>query len=223
MAGTKAHFTVRAVVRSITKPHDPDKIIFPYSASVIVFKLHIINKLFRRGYTAIDAEMKHFDAVLSFDQEIYDIMMELIAESPARSQDILSQFGYSWLRRNGICSTSQRNPSLLRGSLREKFIDEIGKDPDDTGVGESILDVDQCNMDFDGDAINYWLAGDNYMAKLLEPMSSYASVISPTQVRTPATTVKLPKPFTTNVRRWMADTREDPQKAAAMMKLDIFA
>lgn len=222
MAGTKSHFSVRAVIRSIAKPHDPEEVHFPYAPSVIALKLHIINKLYKRGYSTNDALEKVFSGVYQFDQEIYDILNELLEESFEIENDILTQFNYSWRTTKGIPTSSQRNPTLLKGSIQSKRITRFGTDPDDTGVGESLLTIDQPNADFDGDAQNYSLYLDRLMTRLMEPLKPHASVISPTAVRTASTAVKIPKPTTVNIARWIMDNRFDPVKFAKMQEMDIY-
>lgn len=96
--GTRAHFSFRAVISSITDKHNYDEIYIPWGAATGVLRLHILNKLTKRGYTTNDAITKLNISVQKYDPVLDEIFDELIRESPG----------------GGIPCTLGRNPSLMR-------------------------------------------------------------------------------------------------------------
>lgn len=129
---TRVHFSFRAVITSITEPHNYDEIYVPWGVATSVLRLHITNKLLKMDYTPneaatfIDAHADRYHPLL--DQ----IFNELITEAG---------------NGRGIPCLVNRNPSLKRGSIQLCYISKIIKDPSITTVSISILIVRELNAD----------------------------------------------------------------------------
>jgi len=80
--GSRSHFSFRAVISSITEPHDYREIHIPWGIATSVLRIHILNKLLKRGYDVNKAiEFINVHAQ-KYAKELDDIFKELIAESP---------------------------------------------------------------------------------------------------------------------------------------------
>lgn len=89
--GSRNGFSIRAVITSNTKRHQYDELHLPWAAAVTCLKLHIANKLMKRGYTINDIEQITQAVVYKPSPEnlqlvgwhklIRDIFDELLAES----------------------------------------------------------------------------------------------------------------------------------------------
>lgn len=129
--GSRSHFSFRAVISSITDQHRYDEIHIPWGIATSVFRIHVINKLLRRGYdanTAIDFLNQHAQ---KYCKELDDIFKELINESPGGMVPVVVQ----------------RNPSLERGSVQLCGISKVKTDPAIPTVSISILIVKGLNAD----------------------------------------------------------------------------
>lgn len=134
--GVRMPFTARAVISSIIGEHDYDEIHYPWGIAVAKFKLHIANYLYKRNYTTNEALAKISKAVRVFDQEIYDILMDMIAKSPYRT---------SLTGKPGIPIIFNRNPSLLYGSMQLFYITKIDKDVSNPSISFSTLTYSPLN------------------------------------------------------------------------------
>lgn len=129
--GTRSHFSFRAVISSETGAHGYDELHLPWGIGISVFRIHLINKLDRRGFTpnqSIAFLNKHAQIYHPLLDELFN---ELIAESPYK----------------GIHCVFQRNPSLERGSAQAMFIMSVKTDPAIATVSLSILSVVGLNAD----------------------------------------------------------------------------
>lgn len=129
--GSRSHFSFRAVISSITEPHEYDEIHIPWGIATSVLRVHVLNKLLKRGYDANQAiEFINIHAQ-KYNSELDNIFRELISESPE----------------NGIPCVTQRNPSLERGSVQLTRITRVKTDPNIPTVSISILIVKGLNAD----------------------------------------------------------------------------
>ena len=129
--GSRSHFSFRAVISSITEPHEYDEIHIPWGVATSVLRMHVINKLLKRGYDtnlAIDFLNRHAQ---KYSLELDNIFKELISESPRHGLDVITQ----------------RNPSLERGSVQLTRITKVKTDPAIPTVSISILIVKGLNAD----------------------------------------------------------------------------
>lgn len=132
--GTRAHFSCRAVVTSITEKHDYDEVHIPWPVAISLLRYHLINKLLKLNYTVNAAIALLNSYAKVYNSFIDSLFNELISESP----------------RKGIDVTLNRNPSLARGSIQLCRITKIKKDPSIPTISFSILIVTPLNADFDG-------------------------------------------------------------------------
>ena len=119
MIATKNILAYRSVITSITEPWDYNAIAVPWGVGLTMFRLHLVNKLMRRGFShnkALDllyAHTGHYHPLLA------SLLDELISEAPG---------GKIWC-------TIQRNPSLKQGSMQLVYIGMFKKDPGDKTTG----------------------------------------------------------------------------------------
>jgi DNA-directed RNA polymerase beta' subunit len=79
--GTRNHFSMRNVITSLTKSHRYDELHVPWGAAVTTFKLHLMNKLLKRGFTINTATALLNRCVYRFDPLVNELFNELFAES----------------------------------------------------------------------------------------------------------------------------------------------
>ena len=101
--GARMHFTGRAVITSISKPHHYQDLEIPYGLAVQVLKYDIANKLLKRGMTPNEILETIQSSVNQVNPLIQGIIEELVASTP---------------NGRGIPCTLTRNPSLRRGSTQ---------------------------------------------------------------------------------------------------------
>lgn len=136
--GTRPHWTYRAVISSLHRPHLYDTLALPWSVSILLFKAHLSNKLLRREFTPNDIIALLYENTLRHHVLLESLFDELIAESP---------YG------RGIATTLGRNPTLKRGSIQRFFINEIKNDPAINTISLSVLCLKAPNADYDGKAL----------------------------------------------------------------------
>lgn len=129
---TRSHFSFRAVIISITKPHLYNEIHIPWHIALTVLKVHILNKLLRMGFEYNKAVGYIYSKIKTYDALLDSILQELIAESP---------------NGEGIPTTMLRNPSLLQGSIQLMKITKVKTDVNDPTISISILIVKAYNAD----------------------------------------------------------------------------
>lgn len=143
--GSRANFTFRAVVTSITDQHEYDEIHIPWPIAISFLRYHMINqlsylrepirKLFNvNGFTA-NAALDLLNAYAKVYHPLIDAIFNYLIEQTPRK---------------GIYVTINRNPSLARGSIQFVRITKIKKDPSISTVSFSILIVTPMNA-------KYWL------------------------------------------------------------------
>lgn len=139
--GGRTDFSCRAVITSISEPHNYQEIFLPWQLSVMMFKEHILSKLLRRQhpehprkYTQQEAMRLYSRSISSYNETIDEILQDLIAKA--------QEFGYY-----GIPAILQRNPSLKFQSAQQVFISKIKTDVDDNTFGMSTLILKGPNAD----------------------------------------------------------------------------
>lgn len=187
--GTRSHFSFRAVISSITNKHRYTDIYIPWSVALAVFRIHLLNKLTKRGFNTNEAISKLNSAVQHYDELIDVLFDELINESPSKS----------------IPCILQRNPSLERGSAQLVGITKIKKSMNDPTISMSILIVRGMNADFDGDALNVTLCVDNYMAKELDDLAPHKSTFDLNKPYNVSANLSMPKTVVSTFSSWLAE------------------
>lgn len=132
--GTRSHFSFRGVISSLTEKHNYDEIHIPWGIGISVFRIHLVNKLFKLGYTPNNAIGFLNEHAQKYHPLLDQLFNELISESPAPGPNCIMQ----------------RNPSLERGSAQSVYITKVKTDPNIPTVSMSILTVKGLNADYDG-------------------------------------------------------------------------
>lgn len=185
--GTRSHFSFRGVISSITDPHEYDEIHIPWGIATSVLKLHVINKLLRRGYTPNQATGFLYAHAARYHPLLDEIFQELIRETPNK----------------GIPCILQRNPSLERGSAQKLRITKVKTDTDIPTISLSILIVRAYNADFDGDALNGTLTLDNHTEACFEGLKPHKSTFNLDTYRSVSDALSMPKPVISTMANWL--------------------
>ena len=118
--GGRQPFSMRCVIGPIIGPHKSDELHLPWAPSVQIFKLHITNKLLKRGSDPVYGRWtpksiaRFIDSYTNRYHPILDeIFEELIAEAA----------------HGGIKCIFNRPPSLEKGSIQCLRVTKIKKDP----------------------------------------------------------------------------------------------
>jgi len=127
---TRAHFTARAVITSITGPHAYDEIHIPWPVACSLLKEHLLSKLIRRDYTYRKATIFLTDHVRIYHPLMEELFNELLAESG-----------------NGLKAFFNRNPSLARGSIQTVRITKIKTNLSDNTISMSLMIAPSFNAD----------------------------------------------------------------------------
>lgn len=203
--GSRSHFSFRAVISSLTDQHDYEEIHIPWGIGLSVFRIHLMNKLMRRGYTPNEG-IAFLNAHASvYHPELDQLFQELIAECPYR----------------GIPTIMQRNPSLERGSAQLVYITQVKSVVEIPTVSISILDVKGLNADFDGDQLNFTPCLDSYTTEELRALAPHKSTFGLDAPRKVSGNLAQPKPVVSTSANFVHDTDEtvDPVKWEKMMAL----
>lgn len=122
---------------------DYDVVHIPYSMAVAIFKYYIMNQLWLKGNKPIYSYRNRLaKAIRNFDQEVYDILLELIEKAKKHNS-------------RGIEIMMQRNPSQGQQGMQQVFATFIKPDPRITSTSCSNLSMEGTNGDIDGDELNY--------------------------------------------------------------------
>lgn len=121
--GGRPHFTGRAVITSITVAHDYEELHLPWSLSVKLFKVHLTNKLLKRGMSPVELTTFLDSYTLRYHPLLDELFKELIAEAPGK----------------GIPCILHRNPTLARASAQRFFITVVKTDVEDNTISFSAL------------------------------------------------------------------------------------
>ena len=129
--GARSHFTFRCVITSISGPHQHNEIHVPFAVGVTAFRLHLLNKLLKRGYKYKYSSKLLYQSVKKYNPLIDDLLQELVTESPYM----------------GLPVILQRNPSLTQSSALRLFITKFKPDTKDTTISLSVLSAKYMNAD----------------------------------------------------------------------------
>lgn len=91
IVSSRAHFSFRAVISSLHEAHHYQELHLPWGMSVMFLEKHLMSKLRRMGYTAIEAHRHIREYTLRYSPVLDRIFQELIAESPTQSIPCLLQ------------------------------------------------------------------------------------------------------------------------------------
>ena len=100
---SRCNFSFRAVITSITEPHEYDELFIPWTVAVGSLRYHILNKLTKRGFAANDAVAFINDNARRYHPLLDEIFKELIDEA-------ISEDRCTGELKRGIGVTLCRNP-----------------------------------------------------------------------------------------------------------------
>lgn len=157
---TRCWFSFRAVINALSEPHHHDELHLPWSLSVTVFRLHLMGKLFRRGYGYNDASAYLNYHTTVFSPLLAELFDELLEESPfelsptveasianGKIEPVMLENGRydvteaRYKPRRGIPLIFGRNPSMYRTSIQRMFITKIKHDVTEMSISYPILSV----------------------------------------------------------------------------------
>lgn len=187
--GSRLHLTARAVITSLSDNHEYDGLHFPWSASVMLFKTHLISKLIKRGYTPNEAIRFIHENTLKYNELMDSLLQELLDEG----------FGDPY----GVPILLNRNPSLQRGSIQCLRITEIKKDPSINSISLSVLVLVGFNADYDGDALNATLIPDKRLYEHCKRLSPHLSSLDLRRPRAISNNLKMPAPVVMTISNWL--------------------
>lgn len=203
--GTRTNFNFRSVISSITGVHRYDEIYAPWYVGLTAFRPHLINKLLRSGYDLRQAQALLLGHVEKYHPLIDKFLQEMVREAPGGK---------------GIVVVENRNPTMLSGSIQTKYITKFKPNPADHTVSTSILTVRTANSDFDGDALNYSISIDQFLAdswKTLEPHHNIFMADTPHAI---SDNISIPKPVISSISNWIHnENAPDPVKLSKMAVL----
>jgi hypothetical protein len=137
IVGGRPHFTARAVISSISEPHQHDELVIPWGVAVLLLKLHLTNLLLKRGMSPNEIHRLLHENVNKYHPLLDELFNELINEG------------------DGLWATLGRNPSLARLSIQYFRIGRIrgmgGRQEEVVinTIGMSVLTLRGPNADFD--------------------------------------------------------------------------
>ena len=197
--GIRLHFTARAVITSITEPHMYDELHIPWSVGIQIFHLHLMNKLYRHGYTQKEVELYLRRYTFEYNELIDQFFKELINGSID----------------GGIPVILQRNPSLARGSAQLLRITQVKPDPKINTFSLSVKILVGYNADFDGDELNMLLLLDHEIQRALYPLSPHMSSLDVTKPRKLSSNLKIQTPVAATINTWL---NREIQKTRGVIK-----
>lgn len=135
---SRANFSCRAVISSITEPHVYDELHIPWPLATGVLRYHILNKLKKLGFKLneavafINQHTRVYHPLL--DQIFKELINEAVFEDPQTGQ-----------AQTGLPVILIRNPSLGRGSALRLRVTKVRPDPDIWTLGISIISIRSLN------------------------------------------------------------------------------
>lgn len=149
---SRSHFCARGVITSINGPHSYEEIHIPWAQGLELFKIHLVSKMFKLGYSEMEAYSLIESSGNVYVKLLDDLLKELIAEGP-KIERILDDVDVV-LPKSGCAVFLQRNPSLHRLSAQYFYITKVKTDLTDKTISLSVLVIKGSNADFDGDEMN---------------------------------------------------------------------
>jgi hypothetical protein len=205
IGGTRVDYSFRTVISSNSDIHHYDEIHIPWSVATSVFRLHITNKLMKKGWSP--HEIMHY--LIKYSLEYHELLDEIFQEliNEAKVGD-----------RIGIPCFCNRNPSLLRGSNMRCRITKVKTDVNDATTSISVLITGNPNADFDGDEMNFMLLLDNYIDHRGHTMAPEMNAYNLDSVNKPSSVLNLTKPVASIVQNWLSDIGEPEPEIMELMK-----
>lgn len=188
ISSTRSHFTGRAVITSISGPHKYDELYMPWSLACSLFREHILNRLYTKGYS-----YKQAINFLMYHNRIYSPVLDEIF-----NEIILASGG-------GVKAFFNRNPSLHRGSIQTVRITRIKTDVEDNTFSFSLLIMPSFNADLDGDSLNISLALTKNIYDSMDNFEPHHNILSLSGPNEFSSNIKLPKTIVSSLANWMSN------------------
>jgi hypothetical protein len=187
---TRAQFSARAVITSISGPHEYNEMHLPWSIACSLFREHLLNRLMKMGYIYRDALSLIISHVEKYNPLLDSIFQEMINEEG-----------------NGIAVYFNRNPSLGRGSIQRHRITKIKKDVRDKTISISLLVARAYNADLDGDEMNLTLPISKEVSDNLYYFAPHHNILTLSGVDSFSKNISYPKPIISLLYNWIRSER----------------
>tara|TARA_Y100000310_G_scaffold335183_1_gene416587 strand:- start:1065 stop:2624 length:1560 start_codon:yes stop_codon:yes gene_type:complete len=201
MISGRLHYTARAVIVSLSEPHEYDELHLPWGLSVGLLRTHLTNKLLKLGYTPRAAACLLQESISRYHPLVDTLLNELIDESPCLSE--IAEHELTVPKKKGLYVIIQRNPSLHRLSAQFMRVTKIIKDPSIQTISMSVLSLTGPNADFDGDALNILLITDKEMMRKMYRLSPHYGILSLQEPSKVSGCVGMPKPVVSTIDNWL--------------------
>lgn len=150
LCGARVNFSARSIISPAFAGYKMDELVVPYRTFLELYKFEILNILSNlKGISLKEAEIIHFNAGITFNEEIYKIMEKIIKD-------------------NEIIVLLNRNPSINIGSILAMRIVGIKHDFNDMTMSVHNLILTLLAADFDGDVLNLYSLKDNETKELFK-------------------------------------------------------
>lgn len=230
---TRCWFSFRAVINSLTEPHHHDEIHLPWALAVTTFRLHLMGKLYRRGFGHNDASYflnAHTHVYHPLLNELFDELLNespyelsptieasiqngkmVINELPGGIIDVRDEVRHvedgqrNPAAKRGIPCIFGRNPSMYRTSIQRMFITKIKTDPKIMSISYPIISVAGPNADFDGDQMFGFLTMDNWTTDELRYLAPHFGAWKLSGPRKIGDNMPLPKPIVSSLVSYLYD------------------
>lgn len=200
--GSRSYYSFRTVISSLTDVHHYREIHIPWGVATSIFKMHLVNKFFKMGYTANQALEHIYGHAKRYCPILDQMFQELINDSLEPNLPYIDVYtGHTKILR-GVPCTMARNPSLKINSIQLVFITKVKTDVTDQTTSIPIDVVNPLNADFDGDAINFTLVIDNLLFRELKYLSFDSSVLSLEAPHEISSDLGYPKPVISTISHW---------------------
>jgi len=205
---SRCWFSFRAVINSLTTPHDHDEIHIPWPLAVTALRIHLMSKLYRKGYGYNDASYLLNEYTHQYHPLLDELFVELIDETKYK----------------GIPCIFGRNPSMYRTSIQRMFITKVKTNPKILSISYPIISVAGPNADFDGDSMFSFLTLDNWTTDELRYLAPHFGAWKLSGPREVGDNMKLPKPIVSSIINWIYDYHDkdkipDPYKMEKMHEM----
>lgn len=178
--GFRSHWTFRTVITSNHGVNKRDELHLPWGVSVMTYKLHIANKLLKRGRNPNQIFNMVYNNTHSYHHVIDNIFKELIRESPGG---------------RGLPVLHTRYPSLTHGSTQRFFVPHIKTDPNDVSTSNSPINLVAFNADYDGDYMTGMCILDNHLLEHFNRMAPHTGLMDLSRPFTVSNHARQPEPI----------------------------
>lgn len=166
-SGSLLDHTGRAVITSLTGPHDNEEIHIPWTMGVILFNNELMAMLRNMGYSLKQAKRLLFNSVKAYHPLIDELMTQIVEGAPE---------GF-------ISVIFNRNPTIRPGSIKNlklTYVKGCKNRPDlvksDMTISFSVLQLKSFNADFDGDEMQLHKATDMITRRYFEKLRPHRTL-----------------------------------------------